>query len=190
MDEKRQAQKELFEEFLETDKRRRSRGILQQKPKRTFQLSYEHLIFVLIALIIIAVISFSLGVERGKAVAHKSAYLQKKTVKQEVLPAPKPLKEEASSSLAQAEKTLPDKDDLKKEELREPVYTVRVASYLKKGLADKNVERLEKKGLKAFVVASGKYFIVCVGRFNNKKKASLEEKRLRKQYSDCYVKRM
>lgn len=193
MEKKRQIQKELFEEFLEPEKRRHSKGLFLPKPKRTASLSYEHLIFIAIAFIIAGVVSFSLGVEKGKTVAAKNAplpleeagerppVLTAEAVEAETEPVQPP--EEVALRVPQPvdQTTGVDKVSV--------LYTIQVASYLKEATAEWEANQLKKKGFESFVRSSDKYYIVCVGEFADKKAANLERKKLSAIYTDCLVRR-
>lgn len=184
MDEKRQAQKELFEEFVEVEKRRHFKPMLHSKPGRSFNLSYEYLVFILIAFIMIAVISFSLGVEKGKSIGLKRASL-KAEVRSQSIEQTEPLpKAVPNGSGKEAE------DKVEESAPAKSGYTIQVASYVKKEVAEREADSLKKKGYNAFAMPSGRYYIVCVGKFSDIKKASSEKDRLRRLYSDCYIKKI
>jgi len=182
MDEKRQVQKELFEEFADQPERRRqAKPIFHPRPKRTFTLSYEHIVITAIAFILVAVISFSLGVEKGKRSDNrqvKEPVSRKSSVGNE----PKELaKEEIVVEVVSEEEPIQEPVEVK------PVYTVQVASYSRKEDADKEAQKVEAKGYKSLVLLKGSYYIVCAGEFENKDKAKRLEKKLKSTYKDCYT---
>lgn len=205
MDEKRQIQKELFEEFVKADRKKHLKGIFQPRPKRTITLSYEHSIFIVMAFIIAAALFFSLGVERGKRLQVKSfALAEKSKVEQaqaQIAEVPRPVQEKPPTGKEEtgtqpkgpAEKELLEKEPAKKESPEKgrlaTLYTIQAASCAKKDSADKEVLRIKKEGFKPFVFPSGKYYIVCVGEFKNKAEAASLQNRLRKLYPDCYIRR-
>ena len=181
MDEKRQVQKELFDEFTPAQKRRQSRNAFNPKPKKIFTLSYEHLVLVSIGVIMIAVIAFSLGVEKGKKVAKQNGYDISVSVKE--LDEKEPLK-----SIQQIETATRD-IDLPKPQLPER-YTIQAASFAKKEIADKQASTLTSQGFDAFVLVKGKYSILCIGRFASRDQAGKEQKLLRKKYNDCLIRKI
>lgn len=188
MDEKRQMQKELFEEFTNTDKKKHPRAIFQPGSKRTIILTYEHLIFIVMAFIITAATFFSLGVERGKRLKPESATVMEKKTEQasvEIAALPKEIKEQPV--VKDEEAPVQPKEAPKKAPAL--AYTVQVASYFSKKPAETEALRLEQKGFKPFVLSSGKYYVVCVGEFKKKTEAASTRKRLCKQYPDCFVKK-
>jgi len=182
MDEKRQIQKELFDEFAQPDKKRQHKALFPSRQKRIVNLSYEHLVFIVMAFIITAAVSFSFGVERGKHLKPKTKEHPRQVIQQDKEEAPVQATEQAKEEEAASEpaKVPEAKSDVK-------IYTVQVASYATKDAADIEIARLDKKGFKAFALLKGRYYIVCVGEFKNKRKASSLEKRLKKQYRDCYI---
>lgn len=189
MDEKSKIQKELFEEFVEADKKKHLKAKFWPGPKRTITLSYEHLIFIAMAFIITAAVFFSLGAERGKRLQVKSLALVEKESRQtpvQIAEILEPVQKEAATKEEKA--GLQPKEAGGKKEVVS-VYTVQVASYVKKDSADQEAQRLKEKGLKPFVFLSGNYYIVCGGEFKSKTEAASEQKRLRKIYPDCYVRR-
>ena len=78
----------------------------------------------------------------------------------------------------------------KKEEIIDLAYTVQVASFQKDEYAQKEAMTLKKKGYDIFVVAKGKYSIVCVGKFSRRDEAKVILSRLKKTYKDCMVRRL
>lgn len=189
MDEKRQIQKELFEEFIKADKKKHPKANFWPRPKRAITLSYEHLIFIVMAFIITAAVFFSLGVERGERLQLKSLALVEKESRQspiQIAEVPGPIQKEP---VVKEEEPSAQPEEAPKKKEATSVYTVQVASYVKKDSADKEAQRLKEKGFKPFVLSSGNYYIVCVGEFKNKAEATLEQKKLRKLYPDCYTRR-
>jgi septal ring-binding cell division protein DamX len=188
MDEKRQVQKELFEEFGSTEKRRYPKNAFQQKSKRTITLLYEHLVFVAIGIIVFSIIIFSLGVERGKSISLRRGSFAAKEREGAV-------KVRLAKVLKPAEETVieEEKDSVPSHKYeKEPVsgYTVQVASYTSEGFAKRWVGKLQSEGYEAFTLQKGSYYIMCIGKFRDKKSAVSEMKKLRKLYSDCFVRKI
>lgn len=135
--------------------------------------NYERIILIIIGFIITGVISFCLGVERGKFdVAQKYE-----------LKSPAPVIEKAAQPVNV-------KDETVQPEIQEGGYTIQVASYQTKTNAEREKESLEKKGFSALILSKGKYIIVCVGNFSDKEKAKSLQLRLRQNYRDCYIRRL
>ncbi len=186
MDDKRQIQKELFEEFGNTEKRRHPKNLFEQKPRRTIALLYEHLAFIVIAIIIFSIIIFSLGVERGKSIGMKkdSLVTEQKEAVDEISLVKTPQQPE--------EMPVEEKEDVVPEFEQMPLsgYTVQVASYTSEDFANGRVDKLRSEGYEAFTLHKGSYYIMCIGKFRDKENATFEMKKLRKQYSDCLVRKI
>lgn len=188
MDEKRQVQKELFEEFGSTEKRKYPKNLLEQKSRRTITLLYEHLAFIAIGIIVLSIIVFSLGVEKGKSIGLKRGSL--KVEEREDADRPKLAKaDQQAEEMAIEEET--EIAPLQKRE-KEPVsgYTVQVASYKSEGFAKSRVDKLRSEGYEAFALRKGSHYIMCIGRFRDKESAVSEMKKLRKIYYDCLVRKI
>jgi len=125
-------------------------------------LSYENIFIVSIGLIMLFIVCYSLGVERGKHLVW---------VKDEVLDI---------------------KQEQVKEKVKEPVSKpdppcIQVASFRTDKYARKETERLKDKGYESFVTASGKFRVVCVGGYKDSNEAKQALKQLRKLYADCFL---
>lgn len=177
MNEKREIQKELFEEFSQPARLRR-KALRSETARKIYNisLSNEQLIFIFIGLIILLVICFSLGVERGKKIAivkrrqSKEEFAVKEKI--QVLPEDK----QAPKKVAIARKNvLP--------------YVIQVAAYKDNKQAEREKDFLEKKGHNAEVIRGGKYSIVYVVGFENKKEAEKVAINLKNRYKDCFIKK-
>ena len=132
---------------------------------------HEKAVSIIIIAFIISLISFSLGVEKGKKLTKQA---QSKTeLEVEQIISPEPLLEEK----------LEIKQDISR-------YTVQVASFKTKLYAQKEAKRLEKKGLRALVMPKGNYVIVCVGDFTEKKQARIAQNQLKDKYHDCFIREL
>jgi hypothetical protein len=167
-------------------------------------LSLESLVVVGIVIIVLIVVSFCLGVERGKRVVRA----EKKEIKAEVedvvagslgvsLPVmPSQKKGVAAPQPAEAVGgplggVPEDKKPIEmgsQEKVVDKGYTVQVASYQKEDYAQKAAEDLKaKEGKETTVMLKGKYWIVCLGKFSGKKDADAYANKLRKKFKDCKV---
>ena len=151
----------------------------------TFMRTYEKVLLFVIAFAATGIISFSLGVEKGKRMAKSTPgeFRDYAARTQAPLPAqpsaiPLDIEKEAVSQPTNKEKDLLQN------------YTIQVGSYQTKDQAQKEAQRLKKRGLFTTVVSKGKYLIVCVGNFPNKTKAQTTLVQLKKQYRDCFIRRL
>lgn len=177
---KENIQKELFE--FEAPKKQRNRlGQFFQKTDFSANLNAEKLIFVSIGILMILVISFALGVERGKAISGMPIRIADplpKALQIDAASAPvisKPVAARPAQASAMVAQSAPD-------------YTVVAAAFSKESSAIKEMARLKKNGLEAFVYNSDPYYLVCSGSFIDKESAQKTLKRVRQLYRDAYVK--
>jgi hypothetical protein len=126
---------------------------------------YEKAILFIIAVLIVGIVSFSLGVERGKRIAEVV-----------VQPAPPLKKAELSAQPAVLTQMGP--------------YTIQVASFKARSNAEKEAQLLKKKGFTTLVLSKGSYVILCVGNFPNKETAQPLLSELSKYYRSCYIRRL
>lgn len=196
MDRQNNSQLELFSKAADLGDSVKS---VSNKPFLDFIWNYEKAILTIIGIIFISIISFSLGVEKGKKISAlknnsffdiASGQLHQKN---------KLVEKQASSQI----KTLDQKeqDELlvaKKAGITNGLsaltgkqgFTIQLASFKTKALAQKEAGALEKKGLSALVLTKGKYTILCVGNFTKKETAQSSLSELKKQYKDCYIRRL
>jgi cell division protein FtsN len=130
---------------------------------------HEKAISITIALIIISLVSFSLGVEKGKRLTNRMQPKDEQIVLDKNISEKKP--------------------EEKKEDILNQ-YTIQVATFKTKAYAQKEAERLEGKGLEALVVPTGNFVCVCVGNFSEKQKATISLNQLKKSYRDCFIRRL
>lgn len=137
--------------------------------------NHEKAILMFIALIITAVTSFSLGIEKGKRSLKFENRIMNSVIKDEFI-----------------QPMLKKESDFKQQQIKESLenYTIQVASYQTRTHAEKEAKALKKRGFSALVLSKGKYIIVCVGNFNDKEKAQSSLPQLRKSYRDCFIKKL
>jgi len=201
--EKDNIQKELFE-FDPPKKQPNRFGRFFQKTDIAISLGAEKLVFISIGIMMLFVVSFALGVERGKAISGRTEQAdtgpaqtsvqrtgvavparkvyQAKTVISAANITPKD-KAQASivktaSSLVQAENPVVDKTK---------PYTIVVAAFSKEVFATKEARNLKTSGLEAFVYYSEPYYLACVGSFANKDSAQKILGKVRQIHRDAYV---
>lgn len=148
----------------------RGKGLLYR------EFNARRLIVGIIIFIVINLLSFSFGVERGLRLTKTGNSV--KNVKKELIksvPSPEKTKVILKPSL--------DKPDSIE-------YSIQVASYRTESKAAEEVEALRKRGYQPFVLRKGRYAVVCVGRFKDKSEANTSLSKLKKIYSDSYVRRL
>lgn len=146
---------------------------------------YEKTILAVICLVITAVISFSLGVEKGKHIAALKTLRPELANKIKALPA---LTKQATVQQNNAEGIRAQSGEEKTIPMQN--YTIQLASYRSKQDADKEAVLLKKKGLAPLILPKGKFVIICVGNFSNKQTAQSLLLVLKKRYQDCFIRRL
>lgn len=132
---------------------------------------YEKNIILVICFMVIFIIAYALGIEKGKHVSlteNRNSLPQAPVSSVGITPQP-------------AAKTTPARQD---------AYTVQVASFKNKLSAEKERNLLEKKGFKVYVIPKSNYLIVCIGSFEDKTKAELSQRQLKRLYEDCLVRKL
>lgn len=172
-------QLELFSDPQEDPKAAASRA--QKNSFLTRIWGYEKTVLIILALLVTAIVAFSLGVEKGKrtfvrqspAIASKPAVAAEAVNRAEPLAATPAVPELKPVAVAQ-------KGD----------YTIQVASFKAAAYAKKEAVLLKKRGFESLILKSGSFTILCVGRFPDKETAQPLLKELRKYYKSCYIRRL
>ncbi|MCX5680202.1 MAG: SPOR domain-containing protein [Candidatus Omnitrophica bacterium] len=175
-------QKELFE--FKTPRRRYSgfAGIFRKAgidgSVFAITLKIDKLVFISIAIIMMMVIVYALGVERGRSVKPKLSL--------------EPMPHAASSKALLEIKPQPVSAatvTAVKDVVLKP-YTIAVASLTRKETALEEASRMKVNGLEAFVMNSQPYYVVCVGAFADKTSSVSQKElaRVKRFCKDAYFK--
>lgn len=212
--EKDNIQKELFE-FDAPKKQPRKFGQLFQQADFAFSLTAEKIVFVSIGIIMLLVVSFALGVERGKAISVRTVEA-KPAPAQAMVQAPaqrvqgQPTAAQVEPAAGQAQQPAQVKTaatNIKPKEkspaaaakpaqnLSKPAdlankakpYTIVAAAFSKEVFATKELSRLKAGGFEPFVYYSEPYYLVCVGSFANKDSAQKVLNKVKQMHRDAYV---
>ena len=176
-------------------------------------LSFESIMIMTIAVVVIMVVSFSLGMEKGKR--HSRAAALRKLQQDRPIPDsprtqlpdvaaedPKPINDIGLESSPPAavplvrldeEAAVPealDTAEAGEEKVVDNFYTIQVASFKKRTMAQKEAMQLQDKGYDIMVVPKGQYSIVCVGKFPIREEAKVVSQELKKKYKDCLIRRL
>lgn len=128
--------------------------------------TYERVIIIIIGFVITGIVSFSLGVEKGKKLVTTPSIKMQDTLGPKIQPI-----------------TIEKKDSLQN-------YTVQVASFQNKLEAEKEAKELRKNGLLPLILSKGRYTVLYVGNFSNKDTAQSLLSQLKKRYRDCFIRRL
>lgn len=140
---------------------------------------YEKTLLLVICFIIAGIISFSLGVEKGKRIT--------KVTLQNNMAIPQA--QEPRADKAQNIPAAPAKPQPKIKEYIEN-YTIQVASYKTRGSAQTEAEVLRKKGFSPLLIPKSGYIVLCIGNFSTKETARTSLSEFKKLYRDCFVRRL
>ena len=176
-------QGELFSEFQTAKIKGTGRSFGKDMvfaKKVVFSLSYENIILLFIGSIMLLVIFFSLGVEKGK----RSTIAQAGGEKAENVISEAPQKEEpkiAKNSEITEKKVI---------DIPQKLYTIQVSAFRKEGKAEKEIARLKNNGYDTFVMPSEGWLQVCVGRYASREESEKDFAALKKNYPSCYFRKI
>jgi hypothetical protein len=170
------------------------------KPKfllANLTLSLESLVIFTILGIMVALFSFSLGVERGK-------HLAAQALDERVSAAWNVGARTVAVPVAAAVPAIPiglPRPVERSIAVQKPGgihgfmlglgtrYTLQAASYVNEEFARQDALLLKAKGFQSFLIKNGKYWLVCVGNFNNKEMATAFLRKLPGDYRSSQVRR-
>lgn len=158
-------EKDLFEQFQGAEKNvHKKTKLLIPRIRESVTVSYENMVFLLIAFLISGIICFSLGVEKGRHETPGIGSAGKITVI-DAAPAPEA-------------------------RVRDEGYVIQLAAFKTQAPAEREMENLRKAGYSAGVKKSGEFYQLYVGAFKKKEEADRLRERLKAKYNDCYVKKL
>jgi len=173
-------QGELFNEFKIRDNsiKQITKNIMHRRRPHLhiFYVYLEQAVTIALLVIMGLIVSFALGVERGK----KYMIIDLREVQK---PAPV-----VSSETVQE----PPKEDFKMEKADKAIdiskpYTIQLISYKKRELAEDKVEELKKVGLEADILERNSWYQVIVGAYVDRKSAEADFKKFSKIYKGCFL---
>lgn len=173
--------------------------------EKTFiTLRLDQTIGLALVLLVIYVLTFSWGVEKGKRSLHGSQEVRVVSASEpspEVVPAivTSVVK---TSAVAVADESVPKIVEIPVAELPKPVakvikpegkYTIQHVTYITQSAADREIQKLAKRGYNSFVIPSGKHLQVCIASFQSRQEAAKILRQLKAQglvLGDAYVRPM
>ncbi len=163
MDKNSSFQLELFSKDSSAFKIRNQPAV---SPFAKFLRGYEKKALLVVGILIIGIISFSLGVQKGRRISIAQQQQQpfvktaiKNTIVEQIHP-------QQNSNLT---------------------YTIQLASYKGKACAEKEAQALKKKGLVPIILIKGNYAVLYAGSFADRKTAQINLTEFRKTYRDCCI---
>lgn len=171
-------QLELFSDPQEDPKAAASRA--QKNSFLTRIWGYEKTVLIILALLVTAIVSFSLGVEKGKRTLIKQSpvFANEPAVVAEIVKKAEPLSPPAAAEVKPV--AVAQKGN----------YTIQVASFKAASYAQKEAALLKKRGFESLTLKKGNYTVLCVGRFLDKETAQPLLTELSKYYKSCYIRRL
>ena len=160
--------------------------------RREIRVCLDRLYIFSVFFILIIIISFSLGVEKGKRI-NSTNIKTENSLNQEVA------KEEGKKeninlvkpSTEEEEKKEAVKEEPKESNLEKLVfYSIQVASYTRKETAQIEANKLKNRGFGPVTIKEGKYIALCVGKFKTVQEAKTLVRSLKTYYNDCFVRKL
>jgi len=192
--ESNETQAELFKEFAKAPKKRPWRRLWLPRGL-TVKVSHESLILGVILLIMVMILCFTFGVERGKRIGaiKASARRDAKNIEEGgVAPMTVPMREEEGISVNQEVIPLVQEVETKAEEERLEAYAIQLITYKHEEYANKELAKLKRNGFEPFVVRSGRFFVVNIGPYKNKDEALTILKEFKRQapYRSAFLRKL
>jgi len=189
-------QKELFE--FKSPKRPKARfGNIFTRTDLAITLTPEKMVFAAIGVVMLMVVFFALGVEKGRSAAY-AKFTATKTMTKDIVAAPAILVRSARAPIVVtksaaatniAPKINPPAAAVKAEAAFDKTkpYTVVAATFSREDFASKEVSKLKTAGLAAFLYYGEPYYLACVGSFQSKESAQKILNKVRQMHRDAYV---
>lgn len=177
-----------LELFMDTQSS--SGGVSTKRHFLSYIFAYEKAILFIMGLILASIVSFTLGVEKGKGMGRLGAVAQ--PVQEQKIQQIKMNPVAPQPSLRQTVPlSIPKGNTIRQEPQGQgPAWTVQIASYKARNLAEKEAQVLKKGGFSTLVFNKGAYTVLCVGNFNNKQTAQSLLSQLQRRYKDCLIRRL
>jgi hypothetical protein len=201
----KQIQLEIFDRDSKAKKESKSEGdIIQDVAEFKFP---TQLYIKISALIIMVIVSFALGVERGKVISkrnistrfiadNKSTEIgQEIPIKKATTQEEQSAKNTAKNKIAEDKTKVSDKakteEKTKDTKINTPGYIIQVASYKKNSsFIDKEIAKLQKNGYNTLTISGGEYIGICAGKFANREEAQKHLSQLQRIYKDCLIRKI
>jgi len=169
--------------------------------RKTIVLPIDTFILLCIVTILLFIVAFSLGVEKGRKISYTAAEKKERLpnviapeagptlqVLQSDVPAPAtkpavspvaPLKREESAV----------RQNLTKLPVITNRYAVQVATYYQESFAQEEARKIKARGIPAFLSKKNNLIVLFAGYFNSKEEAEKSMGSLKKTYKDCILRR-
>lgn len=193
-------QLELFKEFTKASEIRSRRFNLPSisGEKIILQFSYEKVVFVIIGFVLLSALIFSLGVESGRQLKFAKSEKKRESIIETVQTNNSADEEKEIKNKIAEEVKIVDMQPLKQNldnkqasDIKSEFHTIQVAAYKSVSQAVKEKQKIQKSGVESFIIASKNgFFSVCAGQFNDITSAKKKLTDLKKNYHDCFIKKV
>jgi hypothetical protein len=153
----------------------------------------EGKIILIISCVIIAIVAFSLGIEKGKRInapieVKIDNVSRKDFVRKDIILDKPNLMKSASVN----ENNIAKVNIVSQARPSAGNYTIQIASFAEQDNAAREVERFAKKGYKTFTINKGKFTLLCLGNFSSMEEArgSQELKSVKQIIKDYYIRKL
>ncbi|UCD15595.1 MAG: SPOR domain-containing protein [Candidatus Omnitrophota bacterium] len=175
-------------------------GTRDIKRRNTVILPLDTFVLLLVVVVLLFVLAFSLGVERGRKVASRKIEDDKFNLEAVNLAQDNAAldleysrwedKKQAvkeSKKIALVDKKAPQDKGASSVNKQ---YIIQIATYLKEKIALEEAEKLKEKEYQVSVSKKGDYTVLFVGEFQKREEAQKTMQSLRKRYKDCFIRRL
>ncbi len=195
----KQIQLEIFQLDQKNKKMGRADSSLSEKslePKFPTQLCIKAA-----SLVIVIIMSFALGIERGKVISRNRipnsliATDKPQNISQDIAQEVSLTTKEIVIKNDEIKKTPVATKKLQKQEkddsLRASKYVIQVVTYKKdSSYIEKEIAKLKLDGYSTMVIPSGNWIQICAGKFADEKDAQTHLRKLKQTYKDCKIRKI
>lgn len=198
-------QKELFE--FDDRPRKPFPQLEKMLPKADFEgkvavtLGLDRIVFIAIGIILVMVVVFAIGVERGKSIERAEIEpIRVKTAPESTAAidaAAQPTQPvQPSPAKPTVAATVPAQKVVQPPAVRQEIptdigskpYTIVAGSFRGKDAAQSAASTLKKAGLAAYVTQNDPFFVVCVGGYSSRGAAQDTFTKVKRSFKDAYIK--
>jgi cell division septation protein DedD len=177
----------------------------QSKKRKIISIPLDTLLLSGVVLVLLLVLFFSLGIEKGKKNAllafenNRETTLKTKSMDTQAALArrvptqPVPVQVtpvEAVTAQATPLIAVPVESAANQAISRAGKYSIQIASFQREAAASDEAKRLERKGFLITIQKKGKFSVVCIGAYDDYGQAQKQLDALKKIYKDCFIRRL
>ncbi|MCF7907683.1 MAG: SPOR domain-containing protein [Candidatus Omnitrophica bacterium] len=157
-------------------------------PQQKIKLPLDILTIASVVFVLSLIISFSLGVEKGKKIASSKIAIepQERLPRLDVAVDKQSVEPDSSKQDSLVEEKIVPNEIVKNKQK----YNIQVASFYKENTARKEAEQLKENGYPTSVSRKGKYVVIYVGDFDDEGEAKSNFELLQKRYKDCILRQL